>query len=46
VIDVEGEQFRVRIDDSSTVTQARGLITSGAAANINGDIARGITSTQ
>ena len=41
IIDVEGEQFRVRIDDTATVTAARGLIASGQAKNISGDIARG-----
>jgi hypothetical protein len=41
VIDVEGELFRVRIDDTATVTEARGLIVSGQARNINGDMARG-----
>lgn len=41
VIQVVAEQFRVRIDDSVVVAQARALLASGQATTMNGEIARG-----
>ena len=41
VVQVEDEQFRVRIEDAATIAQARALIANGQQKNVNGEIARG-----
>jgi len=41
VVQVEDEQFRVRLEDAATIAQARALIANGQQKNVNGEIARG-----
>ena len=41
VIEVADEQFRILLDNQQKAAQARALIGSDAAMNINGEIARG-----
>jgi hypothetical protein len=40
-ISVEGEQFRVRIEDAAEIAQARALIGTTNTINLNGKILRG-----